>query len=104
MGLGGKDHVGSCSVSALVLLLLFSHSFMSLCNPKDYSPPGSSLHGILQEIILEWFAIPFPGDLPDPGINPMSPALQADSLPTELSGKPEVEVESFIFSEPQVEG
>ena len=87
MGLGGKDHVGSCSVSALVLLLLFSHSFMSLCNPKDYSPPGSSLHGILQEIILEWFAIPFPGDLPDPGINPMSPALQADSLPSEPPGK-----------------
>ena len=31
---------------------------------------------------------PFPGDLPDPGIEPWSPALQADSLPTELGGKP----------------
>ena len=34
---------------------------------------------------------PFPGDLPDTGIEPMSPvspALQADSIPTELSGKP----------------
>ena len=31
---------------------------------------------------------PFPGDLPDPGIEPGSPALQADSLPTELPGKP----------------
>ena len=30
---------------------------------------------------------PFPGDLPDPGIEPRSPALQADSLPTELQGK-----------------
>ena len=30
---------------------------------------------------------PPPGDLPDPGIEPVSPALQADSLPTELSGK-----------------
>ena len=29
-----------------------------------------------------------PADLPDPGIKPGSPALQADSLPTELSGKP----------------
>ena len=29
-----------------------------------------------------------PGDLPSPGIKPGSPALQADSLPTELSGKP----------------
>ena len=29
-----------------------------------------------------------PGDLPDPGIEPRSPALQADSLPTELLGNP----------------
>ena len=35
-----------------------------------------------------WSGLPFPspGDLPDPGIEPRSPALQADSLPTELSG------------------
>ena len=31
---------------------------------------------------------PSPGDLPNPGIEPRSPALQADSLPTELQGKP----------------
>ena len=30
-----------------------------LCNPKDYSPPGSSVHGTLQAIILEWVAISF---------------------------------------------
>ena len=37
-----------------------------------------------------WSGLPFPspGDLPDPGIKPRSPALQADSLPTELWGKP----------------
>ena len=37
-----------------------------------------------------WSGLPFPssGDLLDPGIEPMSPALQADSLPTELWGKP----------------
>ena len=34
--------------------------------------------------------IPFPGDLPNPGIETGSPALLADSLPTELSGKPSV--------------
>ena len=38
--------------------------------------------------ILEWVAILSPGDLPDPGIELGSPALQADSLPTELWGKP----------------
>ena len=37
--------------------------------------------------ILEWVSIPSPGDVPDPGIKPGSPALQADSLLTELSGK-----------------
>ena len=37
-----------------------------------------------------WSGLPFPSpeDLPDPGIEPWSPALQADSLPTELGGKP----------------
>ena len=37
-----------------------------------------------------WNGLPFPspGDLPDPGIKPRSPALQADSLPTEIRGKP----------------
>ena len=37
-----------------------------------------------------WSGLPFPlpGDLPDPGIEPWSPALQADSLPTEPRGKP----------------
>ena len=40
-----------------------------------------------QEYWSRW-SIPFPGDLSDPGIEPGSPALQADSLPTELSGKP----------------
>ena len=36
-----------------------------------------------------WSGLPFPspGDLPDPGIEPRSPALQADSLPSEPPGK-----------------
>ena len=32
---------------------------LTLCDPMDYSPPGSSVHGILQARILEWVAIPF---------------------------------------------
>ena len=37
-----------------------------------------------------WSGLPFPspGDLPNPGLKPLSPAWQVDSLPTELSGKP----------------
>ena len=45
-----------------------------------------------------WSGLPFPspGDLPDPGIKPGSPALQADSLPSEPLGKP---VTSFNIEE-----
>ena len=53
-------------------------SCLTLCDPMDYSPPDSSVHGILQARILEWVAMPPPGDLPDPEIEPvslMSPAL-----------------------------
>ena len=52
------------------------------------SPPGSSVHGILQARILDGFPFPSPGDLPAPGMKPGSPALQADSLPSELQESP----------------
>ena len=73
--------------------MLVTQSCPTLCDPMDCSPPGSSVHGILQARILEWVAIPFsrgssPGDLPDPGIEPRSLALQADSLLSEPPGKP----------------
>jgi len=49
--------------------------------------PGSSVHGILQARILEWVAMLSSRDLPNPRVEPVSPALQADSLPTEPPGK-----------------
>ena len=58
----------------------------TLCDPMDCRPPGSSVHGILQARILEWVAISFFGDLPNPGINSESPALQSDSLPLSQRG------------------
>ena len=81
----------------------------TLCDPMDCSLSGSSIHGIFpgksagvdchfllqgifQARVLEWIAISFsfpsPGDLPNPGIEPGSPALQADALPSEPPGKP----------------
>ena len=60
---------------------------LTLRNPLDYSPPGSSVHEIFQARTLEWVAISFSGDLTNPGIKPGSPALQADSLPPEVEGK-----------------
>ena len=44
----------------------------------DCSPPGSSVHGILQARILSELPFPSPEDLPDPGIELRFPALQAD--------------------------
>ena len=42
-----------------------------------------TVHEVLQARILEWVAIPSPGDRPSPGIEPKSPTLQVDSLPAE---------------------
>ena len=61
--------------------------FLTLLRPTDCNPPGSSIHGILQARILEWVAISSPGDLPNPGIDSGSPALQADALSSEPPGK-----------------
>ena len=52
-----------------------TQSCPTLCYPMDCSRPGSSIHGIFQARILEWVAISFSGDLPDPGIEPRSPTL-----------------------------
>ena len=46
----------------------------------DCSLPGFSVYWIFQARILEWVVIPSPGDLPNPGIEPRSPALQADFI------------------------
>ena len=50
----------------------------TLCNPMDCSPPGFSVHGILQAEYWSGLPFPSPGDLPNPGVKPeslMSPAL-----------------------------
>ena len=53
------------------------------CHPMD-----RIVHGILQAKILEWAAVPFSRELPNPGIELGSASLQVDSLPVELPGKP----------------
>ena len=58
----------------------------TLCGPLDRHPPASSVHGISQRRMLEWVPFPSPGDLPDPGIEPRSPTLKVDSLPSESPG------------------
>ena len=64
-----------------------AESCPTLCDPMDCSLPGSSVRGILQARVLEWAAASSPGDLPNQGIEPRSPALWADALPSETPGK-----------------
>ena len=71
-----------------------TQSCPTLCDPMDCSLPGSSIHGIFQARVLEWGAISFSGDLPDLGIEPGSPALQADALPSKPPGP---STSTFIF-------
>ena len=62
---------------------------VQLYHPMECRPPRSSVHGISQARIQGLVAMPSPpGNLPNPGIEPRSPALQADSLPSEPLGKP----------------
>ena len=67
----------------------------TLCDPMDYSPPGSSVHGILQARILEWAAMPSSSGSSQPRIEPMplvAPMLQADPLLLSHWGSPELGV------------
>ena len=61
--------------------LLVTQSYLNVCNPMDYSSPGSSIHGILsrQESWSE-VSFPSPGNLPDPGIKSRFPEVQIVSF------------------------
>ena len=61
----------------------FSHSVM----PDSLRPHGLT-RGIFQARILQWVAFPFSRGSSQPGVEPRSPTLQADSLPAEPPGKP----------------
>ena len=83
-------------VLALALLLcLVAQLCRTLCDPGTVAHQAPLSMGFSQARILEWVAIPSPGDLPDPGIEPRSPALQADSSPSEPPGKPINSVQSL---------
>ena len=64
-----------------------AQSCPTLCD-VDCSLPGSSVHGIFQARYWSGLPFPSPGDLPNPGIEPGSPALQTDALPSEPPWKP----------------
>ena len=75
--------------------MLVTQSCPMLCDPTDCSP---SVHGILQQEYWSGLSFPSPGDLPDPGIKPGSPALQKDSLSSEPPGKYKCMTINYLFS------
>ena len=87
-------HVGFLAVARELLcsVVLVAQLCPIFCDPMHCSPPGSSVCGILQGKNTR-VGLPFSRgdpslrDLPNPGIEPRSPTLWADSLPTELLGK-----------------
>ena len=75
------------AVNQILLLpccCLVTKSWPALCKPMNYSIPGSSVHEISRQEY--WSGLPVfpPRDLPNPGIEPWSPALKVYSFPTEL--------------------
>ena len=96
----GKDffHTDVCFPITLIILskhycvccccYLVTKSCPILCNHMGCSLSGSSVHGVFQARILEWDAISLSRDLPDPEIEPVSPALQVDSLLLRPLGSP----------------
>ena len=69
--------------------VLAAQSCPTLCDPMGCSPPGSSVHEILQaRIYWSGLSFPSPRDLPESGTELTSAALQADSLPSEPPEKP----------------
>ena len=66
--------MGNTPQSQTICCCLVAKLCPALCNPMDYSPPDSSVHGILQARILEWIAIPFSRGSSRPrDQNPVSP-------------------------------
>ena len=81
-GLEGKKirEASTCLPLALagvivVAIVLVTKSCPTLCDPMDYSPPGSSVHGVSQARIWSRLPFPPPGNVPDPRIQSVSPAL-----------------------------
>ena len=73
-----------------------AQSCLTLCDPVDCSLPPSM--GFSRQGYWRGLPFPSPGDLPDPGIEPGSPTLQADTLPSEPPEKPPWSGVHVLFS------
>jgi len=92
--------VGSLYVYVYIIIFIymcvFVLSHVRLCSPMDCSPPDSSVHRIFLARLLEWVAISSSRDLPNPRIEPTSPALTSRFFTTKPLGKP-IFVYSYLY-------
>ena len=75
------------SINSLKVKMKVTQTYLTLCDPMDYNLPGSSVHGDSSGKNTR-VGCHSTGDLPNPGTEPRSPALQADSFLSEPPGKP----------------
>ena len=83
-----KPQLVTSSLLLWFLLWNLSEVKVAWSCPTLFDSMDHTVQGILQARILEWVTIPLSGDLPNPGIELRSPALQANSSPAEPQGKP----------------
>ena len=82
-----KNHCLFSNCNGVCVCVLVARLCPTVCDPMDCSPPGFSVLEILQARILEWVASSCFRGSSWPRLEPGSPALQADALPSELLGK-----------------
>ena len=91
----------SFSLHDLCAVRLVSLSHPTFCDPMDCSHQAPLSMGFLRQEYWSGLPCPPPGDLPNPGIKPRSPALQAgDSLPFEPPGKPSMTLAASQWADP----
>ena len=76
--------------SYMKVKVLVTQSCLTLCNPMDCTHQAPMSMEFSRQEYWSGLPFPFPGDLPNPGIEPRSPPMQVDSLPSVLPGKPDV--------------
>ena len=85
---GRNKYLGRHEILNKLVKVFVAQSYSTLCDPVGCNPPGSSVHGILQQEYWSGLPFPFPEDLCNQGLEPRFPTLQVDSLLSESSGKP----------------
>ena len=78
----------SFSIIEVISSVLVTQLSPTLCNLMEGSHQAPLSVGFSRQGYYSGLPFPSPGDLPNPGIKPRSPALQVDALPAEPQGKP----------------